>query len=668
MKLLRSTKMKIAFLELTTIFLYIGIDLLQQVYGIAGYSDSADEVAMGNRIYRLMEAALQGNRMYLWYALVIVVSLLLAYACVKLIASFEIDKSVWFLVMLHVLLYGIVLAGTDKFPTKYTNYGFDGVNLSTWNRFLLIALEIISIPICCRLQDGKKWIEGYLKGKRLIALVLLLLYAAFACVGNALFMKDPVKAWTITFDSLVLFFLFAAWLSPYILGILYWLEKNRGTKVGKPADRDPQGKKRLLLWGTIISGGILLLYYIACNPGNMYVDAIDALEEIYHLPIREMTFAFPIAIKIFYKAILTIIPFPQVITVIQIILAILVEQKVVFLFYRLGVSVKNLLIALAVFNICPMNGIFIVTFMSNYYYAIACVLLFLFLVDEYEKGPDFWTKPINYLRLLLLLILMCATRNEGIVVAALVFMTLLIHICLLYRKMIIPVVLTAVIVSGGLIFSGLFSWLLNKSLSAYATVNADTVNAVVYYKGDYPETTFFPEIVEKEYSTYEVGPLTSYSFNNNVSEIVAYVILHNPEIYLRNRLNKSDCVWDVLENEGIHTAREIIGIYENDMGVVRQNNLLTIALIYLLYPFTIAFCATDVLCYRSGIYLILSFIVALYWNKNRLKRNLLFLPAWGHAFVLFLCLLWQCSRHTYSIILCVFLAGIYSIAKDMQSE
>ncbi|MCR4588364.1 MAG: hypothetical protein K5682_08160 [Lachnospiraceae bacterium] len=668
MKILKSLKLKIAYIEFLLIFLYIGLDLLGQILGISGYSDSADEGAMGNRIQRILESLLQGGRIYLWYVVVVLLGILLAYATVRLIAFLHIQETTWFLIMLHVLLYGILFVAYGNFPTKYTDYGFNGINLSTWNQFLLIVLEVAAFPICNWLQKESRVMYPYLSGKKVVVLILLLLYGSFACVGNSLFLSDANVPWTVSPANLTLYVLFAAWLAPYVLGILLLLEKNKEKRRyrSNPEKRMLEGK--LLLWASIEILGILLLYFVACNPGNMYVDAIDAFKEIYNLPLSQMSFGFPIAIKAFYKLVFMITPSPVVVTILQIVIAAVMELAVIHMLYLHGVSGKKLLIGTGIFNILPMNGIFVVTFTSNFYYTVACTCMLLIFIREHEEGSNFWKNKVNYVKILLTLLFMALTRNEGMIAAAIIALVLFIKLMVLFRRKMLPILFVFVVGAVALVMSGGMRLLLSKSLSAYATVNADSVNAVAYYNGRVSDTTEYMDIIREEYALYEVGSLTKASYANNYPDRVSYAILHNPDIMLRNRLNKSDCLWDVLENEGIHTAREIIGIYENDMGVIRQNNVLTVALIYMLYPLTIAFCVTDILCYRSGIYLILSFILALYWSKNRMKRGLLLLPAWAHAFVLFLCLLWQCSRHTYPIIVCVVLAFLYTLVADRTKE
>ncbi len=665
MNILKSIKIKIAFIEFWLIYLFVGFSLMEQISGISGYIDSVDDGAMGNRILRILDQFVLGKHIFfIWHLLIVVLGVLLAYASAVLIVHFMIHEKTWFLGMLHVLLYGMIFAAYGMYQTKYTNYGFAGIDLKIWNQFLILILEVVAIPLCIFLQEKKAVMVSYLSGRKKWAFLLILLYAGFACVGNALFLCDANKPWTFSFENVILYLLFSAWLTPYIGGVLLWLETQKAYRNKSNALSQRWNERKLLLVASLEGLIILLLYFIACNPGNMYTDAIEALREVYNVPVGEMSFAFPIAIKIFYKLVFVIFPYPVVVTLIQIVLAVLTEVAVIRVLYRKGVSPKRILIGTAVFNILPVNGIFIVTFTSNFYYTIACVFLFLLMTEVCETGDAFWKKGSNYLKLFFALVFLGLTRNEGMVVAALIAGIVFLRIMILFWKKIWPVLPVMIVFVAVLVVSGGFRLLLTKSLSAYATVNADLVNAVAYYEGQLPEETLFPDTIREEYTLYEVGNLSAYSYNNNYPDLVAEAIIKNPGIILRNRLNKSDCVWDVLENEGIHTAREIIGIYENDMGVTRQNNLLTVILIYMFYPITIAFCVTDVLFYRSGIYLILALILLLYWRKNCGQRGWLLLPALSHAFVLFICLLWQCSRHTYPVIICVLLAFVFSTLMD----
>ncbi len=659
-KILKKAIFAICFLA----FIYLEEQFLYQIVNLGEYTGSSDVNAMGNRAFRIVESVFSGRMLYLWHLLFVATASFLAFYTVRILEKYELFTNLFLLPIVHFLLYGFIFVSYNDIHTTYTNYGFGNINLSFFNQLLILAVELAGIMLILYLQKQGKLMNKYFYGKGSAALLLICLYSSFAIVGNSLFMSHPDKAWEFRITEITIYLLFAIWVLPYVLGILSVLEYR-----GQKECAGSQIHKRKVIVYTFFEAALIsFLYLIACNPGNMYVDAIDALYEIMNSPIQSMSVAFPKMIKIFYKPILTFIPNTVVITGMQIILSSIMQAYVAYFFWKRGVTYKKIAIGILVFGILPPNGIFIVTFTSNFYYTIACLCMFFTLVKSSEEGDAFWTRPRHYLLLLAELLFMATTRNEGMVAAALIALVLLIKITMLFRKKLLWFYVVLLVTGAVFAGSGTLSKLLSTTLSAYATVNADSVNAVAHFDGDLSETTEYIEAIKSEYSEYEVGFLSRASFANNQPDRVAYALIHNPEIMLRNRLNKSDCLWDVLENEGIHTAREIIGIYKNDMGVTRQNNILTVVLIYILYPFTIAFCVLDVLFYRSGIYLILSFILAFYWSKNRMKRGLLLLPAWTHAFVLFLCLLWQCSRHTYPIIVCVVLAFLYTLVADRTKE
>ncbi|MCR4588356.1 MAG: hypothetical protein K5682_08120 [Lachnospiraceae bacterium] len=641
---------------------------MEQLRGMIRYKDSSDEGALGNRVQVLVESLVSGGRIYFWYVLILLISLLIAYGITCFIYKTAIHEHPWYLAMLHVFLYGMIFVIYGEFSVKYTNYGFEGLNLHSWNQFLILCLEMVAVFLCMWIQKNKAMLGHYVIGRGAVFTYLVCAYAAFAIIGNYLFMSSAEKAWTITLGNILIFCFFMAWITPYILAILLLLETNRMNRDARKHSEPDRNERRKLAAAIFLQALFVFgIYLIACNPGNMYTDAMIVLKEITTLPFSQLGFAFPIAISSFYKLIFMLIPEPIIITVIQILLAAMTETVVAGFFYQRGVLAKKIRIAGLIFSILPPNGIFVVTFTSNFYYTIACIMLTLLFVRAVEQGDSFWKAPGNIVKVLLGVLAVALTRNEGMITAALIAVVLLIKFTGIHKKKMIPVYLIVMALGVTLVTSGGFNWILQKVLNAYSTVGVDNVNAVAYYNGKLPDNTLYPEVLQKEYTIYEVGNLSPYSYSNNYPDIVMASIIHNPTIVLRNRLNKSDCVWDVLENNGIHTAREIIGIYANDMGVVRQNNILTTLLIYLFYPLTVAFCVTDVLFYRSGIYLILSLVLVLYWRKNHMKRGLLLLSSWSHALVLFLCLLWQCSRHTYPIMLCIILAFIYTLVVDRKN-
>ena len=155
---------------------------------------------------------------------------------------------------------------------------------------------------------------------------------------------------------------------------------------------------------------------------------------------------------------------------------------------------------------------------------------------------------------------------------------------------------------------------------------------------------------EYDYDSYADNGLSGMNDDELMKAFIDCIKM-NPGIALRERLNKSDLVWNITEGTGSHNVREITFVADNDIGVVRHDNILTLMLVKVMYPITIMLCILDMLLYRSGIWIAVSLIFLLYWGtEHRMKHHFLeLLPAYGHAGILMLSLLWQCSRHVYCI-------------------
>nr|MCR5304255.1 hypothetical protein [Lachnospiraceae bacterium] len=409
--------------------------------------------------------------------------------------------------------------------------------------------------------------------------------------------------------------------------------------------------------------GSWILYLIACNPGNISQDAASAWSEI--IGDRKISSLFPPLIKIFYRLITRVIPSIYVIAVTQILMMSLIAASFVMFLHRRGVSPKKLIPGSLLFALFPPNGIFVVTFSSNFYYMVSMCLLTFCIIRFFAEEEETVHSRIYPVLLGLSLYGLYFMRNEGryICIFFLILMAIL-SVKMKNLKWGMSSVGTVVVIllTNFVIFPAFgtgsgemqsFDYWRNMLWSA------------AYYGGELPEQA------ESYYGNYEKFTEGDFSYDGCPPEkpeilshdermdAVSYVLEHDfPEV-LRDRLNKSDVVWDVTEAVSAHNVREITMVVPTSYGFERHENILTKIFVKALYPVTIAVAPLDCLCYRSGIWIDAALLLILGFCVTRRKRCILtLLPALVHSAVFIFGLLWQCSRHVYVTELCVLMVLI----------
>ena len=662
------------FCVLTMMFSYLASMFLEQLEGGLSYAASENGQALGSRLAAVAERFHVNEYHWAYFAVLLIISLIISYFLTRFLKKYAEGSPVKSYMILHAVLYGAIFVSYGRFSSNYDNYGFDGVDLSFLNRALIFAAEIAAICLisyCCKHADE---MSSYRKKWPIVGRIAVSVYIAFALIGRSLFFGDE-KAWVCSESGLVIFLMMILWIQPFIEAVLIALHRHAasGQKAAsdhKTAAEDTAEAGSVQVDGTgnsvcvlddrkfrriifLISMGIGLIWLAACNPLNFPLDAVVAWKEISGQSM--LSVSFPVMIKAFYRLVYLVIPYPWIIGVIQIVISSLLIGMIAGYFCQKGVSQKKLIIACVIFMAIPTNGLFIVTFTSNFYYTAAIVWVTYILI-RYGADAGYLADSIpDCIALGLSLLLMYYGRNEGryvaLVLAAILFVVM---ICRRSWKMTAGF---AVLAAGICLIDGVFmnTVQIDKSDFNSSAIQMDMIWAVERYGGRMPESVKSSRDASELYTEYDYD---SYADNGlsgmNDDELMkAFIdcIKMNPGIALRERLNKSDLVWNITEGTGSHNVREITFVADNDIGVVRHDNLLTVILVKILYPITIVLCVLDMMLYRSGIWIAVSLIFLLYWGtEHRMKHHFLeLLPAYGHAGILMLSLLWQCSRHVYCI-------------------
>lgn len=646
------------FLIVICTIVFLGDSFLSEILALGIYQNNPDANSVGAQISALREKLPSELILRLSVLILAIISgIIIAKVVIKCIKRKNLlTNEVGILRTLYVVSYGVVFVAFRGITSSYNNFGFEGVDLSAINSLvilLLLSYGFVKIP---DLVNDKSNILPYLTEKKGIMFYVVVLVGTFQMIGNSLFFSGN-EAWNMSATAIACFILFS-----YILAVnvLLFLQKLGGFVISRNENVDNQ--KTTLRKILICELCIELIYLIACNPGVMTNDSIDALEEITGL--SGFTNAFPALLKIIYSGLVgwisNINMIGIVISMIQIILYITFMYTFSKYLLEKGVSTKWVFVGNLVFTILPNIGFFVITFGSNFYFTISMCWFTYFLVRLIDDR--FYFRSVKRcVGLLVSLVCIFFTRNEGFALAyagmVLVFVLGLFRKN--YRLLVVSVAsVAAILFIRGPIFNLAGVEMLGENENPVNSVSTDLIEAVVFYDGtieaedrnkllEYGTLEEYKEaFCEFAMDNYPQVTIKLRSDGDASMQLFLREMKNNFWVYVRARLNKADIIWNVTEAKGNHSSRVSTSCVENEIGVVRHTNILTVLLTKCYYWVSILIPLADVVLYRTGLYLFLSFVMILYCIYHNCKEKLiLFIPFWVHSFILMCCLLWQGTRH-----------------------
>ena len=586
-------------------------------------------------------------------------------------------KERWY-VFSYAWTYAVLFLSFDQFDSFYRHYGFDGIDLSFFNRMLIFLLTLLGTVFLVRIDsDEKALIKSYLEKKNGVLFCIVLLYIDFACSGQRLFLSSQKVAWEINLITISIFILFAYWQTPFIFMLLNFLEKQKNKSIKSASDNVPATsiKEKLIL--LFIPVAIWSIYLVICYPAVLTLDGIDAWREIF----VQATFstAFPVLVKVVWQFLYSIVPTIGIVSILQILLLSTVMTAYLLFFRRKGMTFKLARRFAIIFTLLPSSCLYVITHSSNFYYTVSILWVLYFIMRVIDDNQYMRENPVAVIGLGCAIAGTYLCRNEGFAVVLLICTLLLVYVI---RYRVYPIIV-GMLLAAGLIFFCNHMLYNNDVANDDMTISNhggtsllnDVTLATLYFDGDISEDdkqtlreyASLEEIAGKytdfQYDTTTGGLLGEYlSDTEQAGAIAMRCILNNIDIAFRERLNKSECVWNVLNAEGAHLDRCARGIVDNNIGLKVNNTVLTKICQEVLYFPTFMFCVTDILLYRSGIYVCVLLVFALYWIKNRRTKLLwLYTPILAHFTVMLLVLLWSCSRHTWCINLMATIVIIYGL-------
>lgn len=542
-------------------------------------------------------------------------------------------------------------------------------------------------------------IKKYYTRGGILGIVLIGTYSAFASIGYQLFLSGDLI--NITASRFALFILCIIWFIPIILFVLFILEFLSNKFINNNMKNNKQSNKKAAISFFLILFTVWEIILLGYFPANMTSDSIDQwAQAIGILPIGN---AHPAFHTIIIKILATIIESPFWIVSIQVICMAAVCTSFLMLLFKRGIKFNWLCIIALIYAIMPNNFMFVTTLWKDIPYSISLLWLTYLLGKMSQSPKKFFSKNSSIIILSLSIISVRFFRHNGIIpyflmIILLIYITFKYFVDIKFRSMhvlILTVLLTLLI--NGPIFK-FFQVQTNPQSKPYATMFAALGSAVNKNRDFSYETTEILESIMtledwKEY--YNRFNIDSYSFwhegGMNLSNITfkqafsAYLegVFKYPDIIIKDRLDGMNLLWDITQPPESFNHRYAAGMWfpssidpsifnleftDKENHVYMPDNLI-VKLTNIILGGVQRIPLADIFFYRSGVYIILFFILLLYALKNKLYRIFwISIPFIGNTISWILLLSHQSYRYVYYVAPCVIGICIFIVTSQTKEN
>ena len=295
---------------------------------------------------------------------------------------------------------------------------------------VLCTLSLTLAALCAALFINKTWAYIkkllYQKGKKrlkiskIILLIFLCIYTAFALSGQILFFDIGNKT---DISSLINFFLVIILTAPMSLGSAVFIMYISSKAKGLPEDYSAR-KKRILLaitFGMIsIAGTIALVaYYPAITGPGISAQFMQAKG------VSEMSEKYSVFNTLVIRHLLNIIDSPVFLAALQILLLSYVMARAAILLYENGLSFKCCIIIFALFAFIPSNYLMVVTLSDNIVHAISILWGTVLLYEIIQQPKKLISSKLLIGELIACLVLIYLTNKMGFIIFAFIAIAVL---------------------------------------------------------------------------------------------------------------------------------------------------------------------------------------------------------------------------------------------------
>jgi hypothetical protein len=410
---------------------------------------------------------------------------------------------------------------------------------------------------------------------------------------------------------------------------------------------------------------IWLLYLIAFNPANMSQDSISQWRQAINLD--SMNDWHPASHTLIIKwLLLHVYASPYVVAIAQIIFASAIVSSFLVLFNQYGISQKWLVFFALVFAGFPNNGVNIVTLWKDIPYTICLLWLTLYFTRLVFFGRNFIS---NYFHILCFIGAMCGVfllRHNGMIPYIMSFLFFFFYaIKQRHIKLIISLLVTVgiIMIVKGPLYSAYEVTPNPKGISYVAPIHG--IARVILHDGVVSnDTKYYMERImpynawKDLYTTYSAN---SYMFSNpydlinksssdstvDIMRMYLDTFAKNPGTILFDRLLGVDLTWDIYQPEKGYNYRYSNEVIENDLHIVRRENIFTNIFSFLLKGTTYVN-IIDSFMWRGGIYTVLLMLLGYYLGVLKKSKSILILiPFVGNLLSLILSMSSQDYRYVY---------------------
>jgi hypothetical protein len=576
-------------------------------------------------------------------------------------------KNDYFLLPIPLSLFAFFLS--DYFPLTYTG------------KFLALAVSIGAYLVTrtVSLRDYANTFTTKQKAFFFVAVV----YGSFAFVGHQLFLAGyPLREVGYKIAS---FMLFGGWLTFISIAFLYFTEfvRNKVSERNVQTITSGQNQSSVKLYFTFMAIMVAwwLVYLVAFFPANMSADSLDQWEQAtYGSPLNNWH---PVFHTLFNRLCLTIYKSPASIALGQILFMAAVMSGWLLFLYQKGIPAKWLKWAAVIIALIPANGIMAVTLWKDVPFTISLVWLTL-AIAKIVTNDAYFKQRSAYFEVTIALVAACLFRHNGMLVYILAVAGLLLY----YFKTRKTGILVCVVLSMALVGS-YFVYISNPARvvpnppAVKLVAPIDGIAAVLYHNGSLSEETrqemykILPDSTWRShyrpFSADEYLFFTNMPFVENLSKLSTSQVLHlylntlakNPYLVIRDRLNGSEIVWNVLEANGSFNYRYCHVIDPNTFGIHSPDSLIKKVLEHLL---ELSVKIADPFLWRAGIFNFLTVLLLLSMMKQRKWFLLLFIPVIGTNISLLLSMTLQNFRYVYYVPLIFGFIWLLSISTIMARE
>lgn len=554
-----------------------------------------------------------------------------------------------------------------------------------FTRLVLILLTAAS-SLCLLSGKARGLLEKYRTPGKTAVIALVALYASFASFGQRFFLDGNTRM-HYSPDGLLYLSLGTLWFIPIIYLLLLGLELLASAQ--KPRREAPY--RRLVFWsllGIMVLCQLILLW--AFWPGGFVGDCYYQMKQAVGIsPLNDWH---PVLHTLLYRAILNICPHAGALPAVQMFFFALLFTHFLMLGYDNGVSFKFLAGLGVVFSLLPNQVISGICPIKDYSYTLA-LLWGVYLLVRLVLDPEILQKWWFLIAMPVDMFLIYGLRHNGIV--PFIALLLLFTWITVRRFKEVKLSLTAISLASLLlvaVYKGPVFTLLDVSLeprmSPYTTMLCAAASCV---NKDLPLSEESSAIMEKVlpldqwggyYDRYrghdpyywDRGDLAAeHPFTPNLitAEEAFTVYLEAlrkyPDVVIKDRLDGMDLLWDVRQpSDGFNQKslnyvyisssklEGILGYFPPELRSLSDGELYRnpspLCQMYNETLNTNANSLSDMLLWRSGPYVILLMVLALFWWGNRMKSLLwASVPLLGNMAGLVLVLYHQSFRYVYAV-------------------